>query len=123
MTPPLVLTFMSGPRDGEVVTLAAQGDAAMVTFGRLATCGVSLPDDPDVSRQHARLTWRDGSWWVEDAGSSNGTFLGEFAGASRVTAPTRVSVGEIFRVGRTRFRLEPLDQEHAAGTAHARAQA
>jgi pSer/pThr/pTyr-binding forkhead associated (FHA) protein len=119
MIPPLVLTFMSGPRDGDVVTLAAQGDAAMVTFGRLATCGVSLPDDPDVSRQHARLTWRDGAWWIEDAGSSNGTFLGEFAAASRVITPTRISVGEIFRVGRTRFRLEIPEQQRAAAAAHA----
>ena len=123
MTPPLVLTFMSGPRDGEVVTLAPQGDPPVVTFGRLATGGVSLPDDPDVSRQHARLTWRERAWWIDDAGSSNGTFLGEFAAASRVTAPTRVSLGEIFRVGRTRFRLESLSPERAAHAAHARAQA
>jgi len=123
MTPPLVLTFMSGPRDGEMVTLVAQGDPPMVTFGRLATCGVSLPDDPDVSRQHARLTWRDGAWWIEDAGSSNGTFLGEFAAASRVTGPTRVSVGKIFRVGRTRFRLESPERERAADAAIARVQA
>jgi pSer/pThr/pTyr-binding forkhead associated (FHA) protein len=123
MPPPLVLTFMSGPRDGEVVTLPAQGDPAAVTFGRLATCGVSLPDDPDASRQHARLSWRDGGWWIEDAGSSNGTFLGEFAGASRVTAPTRLSAGDIFRVGRTRFRLETLEQAQAARSASIRAQA
>ena len=122
MAPPLVLTFMSGPRDGEVATIAAQGDPAVVTFGRLATCSVSLPDDPDVSRQHARLTRRDGGWWVEDAGSSNGTFVGEVAAAIRVTAPTRVTAGGVFRVGRTRFRLEAPEREHATGVARARAQ-
>lgn len=114
---------MSGPRDGEVVTLVAAGEPRSVTFGRLATCGVSLPDDPDVSRQHARVTWRDGAWWLEDAGSSNGTFLGEFAAAVRVTAPTRVSVGEIFRVGRTRFRVESSSKEVARDAARARVQA
>lgn len=121
MTPSLVLTFMSGPRDGEVVTLVPQGDPPAVTFGRLATCGVSLPDDPDVSRQHARLTWREGAWWIEDAGSSNGTFLGEFAAAIRVTVASRISAGEIFRVGRTRFRLESPSPQHATEAARARA--
>ena len=123
MTPPLVLTFMSGPRDGEVVTLVAQGEPAAVSFGRLASCGVSLPDDPDVSRQHARLTWRDGGWWINDAGSSNGTFLGEFARATRVATPTRLSSGDIFRVGQTRFRLESPEQNRGAEVALARAQA
>ncbi len=121
MTPPLVLTFMSGPRDGEVVTLAAQGEPGSVTFGRLATCGVSLPDAPDVSRQHARLTWRDAGWWVEDVGSSNGTFLGEFASERRVTTATSLSAGQIFRVGRTRFRLG--SPEHVQATAMAAVQA
>lgn len=122
MTPPLVLTFMSGPRDGEVVTLVAAGEPRSVTFGRLATCGVSLPDDPDVSRQHARVTWRDGAWWLEDAGSSNGTFLGEFALERRVTTATRLSAGQIFRVGRTRFRLEASKQERSTAMAAAQAQ-
>lgn len=122
MTPPLVLTFMSGPRDGEAVTLAAAGEPASVTFGRLATCGVSLPDDPDVSRQHARVAWREGAWWLEDAGSSNGTFLGEFASERRVTAATRLSAAQIFRVGRTRFRLDSPEQVQAAAAALARAQ-
>lgn len=122
MTPPLILTFMSGPRDGEAVTLAAAGEPGSVTFGRLATCGVSLPDDPDVSRQHARVTWRDGAWWLEDAGSSNGTFLGEFALERRVTAASTLSAGQIFRVGRTRFRLESPEKVQGAATALAHAQ-
>ena len=121
MAPPLVLTFMSGPSDGEVITLAAHGDSARVSFGRLATCTVSLPDDPDVSREHARLTWRDGAWWVEDLGSSNGTFLGEFAATRRLTSATRLSAGDIFRVGRTRFRLESPDEKHNTDAAHAAA--
>lgn len=122
MTPSLVLAFMSGPRDGEVVTLLAAGEPRSVTFGRLATCGVSLPDDPDVSRQHARVTWRDGAWWLEDAGSSNGTFLGEFASERRVTTAISLLAGQIFRVGRTRFRLESPEQVSATAAVVARAQ-
>jgi DNA-binding winged helix-turn-helix (wHTH) protein len=43
-------------------------------IGRDATCGVVI-DDATVSRQHARITIRDGSASVEDLASKNGTFV------------------------------------------------
>jgi len=33
--------------------------------------------DPYVSRQHARLRWDGLSWWIQDLGSRNGTFVNE----------------------------------------------
>jgi serine/threonine protein kinase len=33
--------------------------------------------DMGVSRQHARLTWQNGQWFIEDLGSLNGTYLNE----------------------------------------------
>jgi pSer/pThr/pTyr-binding forkhead associated (FHA) protein len=105
------LRFMSGSRDGETIQMSASGDPPAVTFGRLPTCGVCLSDDLEVSRCHARLFWK-GGWWLEDLGSSNGSFLGEFQQGRRISEPAMISVGQIIVLGRTRFRLEP---ETAAG--------
>src|SRR5262249_42886252 len=99
MVPALTLTHMSGPYDGQVEQYIAQGTPPAVTFGRLATCTVSLPDDPDISLLHARLYWLDGGWWLEDLGSTNGTFVGEFTQSQRISRAMRLSPGQIFRVG------------------------
>jgi pSer/pThr/pTyr-binding forkhead associated (FHA) protein len=102
----LIITHMSGPRDGEAMMTEAAGSPPEVTFGRQLTCTVSLPDDPDVSRRHARLIWRDMSWWLEDLGSKNGTFVNEFAKQHRVTGAIKIEGGLVFRVGLSRFRIE-----------------
>jgi hypothetical protein len=103
----VVLAFMSGPRDGETVTVTASGVPGRILIGRAVPPeGVSLPWDPDASRTHASLTARDGAWWLEDAGSRNGTFVGEFADAARVTAAVRLAPGQVFRCGLTRLRIE-----------------
>ncbi|MEX2620203.1 MAG: DUF3662 and FHA domain-containing protein [Egibacteraceae bacterium] len=41
------------------------------TVGRLPSCDIPL-DDPSVSRRHARIAQADGTWTVEDLGSTNG---------------------------------------------------
>ena len=87
--------------------MSAVGDPPQVRIGRLAECEVAIPEDPEASRRHAVLTWRGDAWWIEDPGSANGTFLGEFGRALRVAAPTAIGYGEVFRVGLTRLRLEP----------------
>lgn len=113
------ITFLSGPRDGESASLPARGARLEFVIGRAAGCALVLPDDPDVSRRHARLTWREGGWLLEDLGSRNGTFAGEFAASRRIGAPTRLDPGAVFRVGNTRLRLE----EGMAPRARARSQA
>jgi pSer/pThr/pTyr-binding forkhead associated (FHA) protein len=45
-----------------------------ITIGRASDCEIQT-HDAMVSRRHARITW-DGSYWIEDLGSSNGVFLG-----------------------------------------------
>ena len=47
---------------------------AEMTIGRAATAAIVI-DDRRVSRQHARLVWRDQRWWVEDLGARNRTLL------------------------------------------------
>ena len=103
----LTLTFMSGSRDGEVAQLDAIGSPPAVLIGRVAPCDLVISDDPDLSRRHARIFWNGSSWMLEDLGSSNGTFIGEFQAARRVSAPTAITDGQIFRVGFTRLQLAP----------------
>ena len=104
--PALILTYMSGPDDGRTEVIEVEAGNATVTIGRLPDCTISIPGDPDVSRKHARLVSRDDEWWLEDLGSANGTFIGEFAQSRKIAAATKLLPGQIFRVGLTRFRLE-----------------
>ena len=95
-------------RDGETVRLEGKGTPATVDIGRSVSAGgLALPSDPDVSRTHARLILRENAWWLDDAGSRNGTFLGEFATATKLTFPVRLTPGQVFRCGLTRLRIEP----------------
>ena len=59
-------------------------------------------DDQFTSVEHAQLTFRGRAWYLEDLGSTNGTYVqGE-----RIEAPLAVRFGDEFTVGRTRLRLE-----------------
>lgn len=107
----LTLTFMSGSRDGEVVQLATAGSPPSVSIGRVAPCELAITDDPDLSRHHARIFWGGSSWTLEDLNSSNGTFIGEFQAGRKLSAPTAIKDGEIFRVGLTRLRLGGVKNE------------
>jgi pSer/pThr/pTyr-binding forkhead associated (FHA) protein len=57
-------------RQGETYALAEE-----VTVGRGGGCGIVLADDSFVSTVHARVFRRDGTVYVEDLGSRNGTLL------------------------------------------------
>lgn len=107
----LKLTFMSGSRDGEVVQISTAGAPPSVSIGRNAPCELVLSDDPDMSRRHARIFWSGSSWMLEDMGSSNGTFFGEFQAERKLAVPTAIKDGEIFRVGLTRLRLGGVKNE------------
>jgi hypothetical protein len=68
-----------------------------LTIGRAGGCGITLSGDTFVSQVHARIFDRDGDLFVEDLGSTNGTFLN----GERVQAPTRLRRGDRVRVGQT----------------------
>ncbi len=68
-----------------------------VTVGRAGGCGVLLADDTFVSQLHARVFRRDGDIYVEDLGSTNGTYLNK----KKVTAPVVVHKGDKIQFGRT----------------------
>jgi pSer/pThr/pTyr-binding forkhead associated (FHA) protein len=72
-----------------------------LTVGRAAGCQVALEDNY-VSQLHARVFTRDGGVWVEDLGSTNGTYLND----QRVSAPLAVRRGDQLKVGSTVMELK-----------------
>jgi hypothetical protein len=67
-----------------------------LSVGRAATCGIGLQGDTYVSQLHARLFKRDGQLFVEDLGSTNGTYLNrrKVDGAMVVRRGDRLQIGK-----------------------------
>ncbi|MGY1839354.1 MULTISPECIES: FHA domain-containing protein [unclassified Modestobacter] len=93
---PRHLVVTAGPLSGTRITL---GDQAIL-IGRADDSTLVLTDDFASSR-HARLTNRGGQWYVEDLGSTNGTYLDQ----QRVQGPLLVSPGQPIRIGQTVLEL------------------
>ncbi|MGH9138410.1 MAG: FHA domain-containing protein [Acidimicrobiales bacterium] len=70
---------------------------AELTIGRAGGCQISLGDDTYVSSLHARVFSRDGDVFVEDLGSTNGTFLN----GAKVGGATPMKRGDRLQVGGT----------------------
>jgi hypothetical protein len=71
-----------------------------VTVGRAPGCGVRV-DDSYTSSIHARVFRRDGTIWVEDLGSTNGTWVN----GERLSSPAKVDRGDLVQVGGTVFEV------------------
>jgi pSer/pThr/pTyr-binding forkhead associated (FHA) protein len=67
-----------------------------LTLGRANGCQVTIEDNY-VSQLHARLFRREDQFYVEDLGSTNGTYLNR----KKVTAPIAIRRGDRLQVGRT----------------------
>jgi hypothetical protein len=95
------LVVVSSPtfQDGEFFTL----DSHPLTVGRAVNNDVSMPDDEYASGRHARFEPRRDGVWVEDIGSTNGTFVNGI----RLTRERRLTPGDVVRVGETDLRFEP----------------
>ena len=68
-----------------------------LTVGRASGCQIALTDDTYASQLHARIFRRDGRVWLEDLGSTNGTYLN----AKAVSAPVALRRGDRLQIGRT----------------------
>jgi hypothetical protein len=79
-------------RKGEVWAIPDE-----VTVGRGGGCGIVLADDTYVSTLHARLFQQNGEAFVEDLGSTNGTFVN----GRQVTTATRLKRGDQVQFGQT----------------------
>ncbi len=87
-----------GEKGGKARTFGLNGDQLQI--GRADACQVQLADTY-VSQFHARIYPRDGGWYVEDLGSTNGTYLNQ----RRITAPAELRAGDHLRVGKTNLEL------------------
>jgi pSer/pThr/pTyr-binding forkhead associated (FHA) protein len=92
----------------EVIDAAASGRATgdslvlqtITSLGRSEQNMVTLAD-PGISADHALVSYRLGQWWVEDVGSTNGTFLNDVL----VEQPTVIHSGDVIRLGMVRLRV------------------
>ena len=73
---------------------------APVLIGRAHDSTVVLTDDY-ASTRHARITQTDGRWFLEDLGSTNGTYLGQH----KVDSPVPLEAGVPVRIGKTVLEL------------------
>lgn len=73
------------------------------SLGRSPGCGIALPDDTFVSQVHARVFRRDGRVWIEDLGSTNGTYVND----ARIGPPVSLEVGDRVQLGQTVLELSP----------------
>ena len=89
---PTRLVISEGSNAGITVPL----EGAPILLGRGADATVRLDDDY-VSTRHARFVRNGDDWYIEDLGSTNGTYIG----SQRITTPVMVAVGVQVRVGKT----------------------
>jgi hypothetical protein len=94
----LVVVASPALRAGEEHTI----DSQPLLVGREAENDVPLARDEFTSARHARLEPRRDGVWIEDVGSTNGTFVN----GVRLTAPRKLSPGDVIRVGETDLRFE-----------------
>ena len=78
----------------------AELENAPILIGRGSDAGIRLDDDY-VSTRHARIAASGDQWFVEDLGSTNGTYIGSV----RITQPTTLTLGTQVRIGKTILEL------------------
>jgi pSer/pThr/pTyr-binding forkhead associated (FHA) protein len=87
--------------DGEPPVGSTFAVDAVTTIGRDLTSTVVI-GDAFASAEHAVVTYRGRSWFIEDRGSTNGTYVN----GSLVDGVVPFAVGDEIQVGRVGLRLE-----------------
>ena len=77
-------------------------DSAGISIGRGGPNEVRLDGDDFASAQHARVEPRRDGVWIEDVGSTNGTFVN----GVRLSRARKLAAGDLVRVGETDLRFE-----------------
>jgi hypothetical protein len=77
-------------------------DSAQLTIGRGGQNDIPIRTDEYASARHARFEPRHDGVWVQDLGSTNGTYLN----GARLERPRRLAQGDVVRIGETDLRYE-----------------
>ncbi len=93
---PSHVLVVEGANTGE----RAELEDAPILIGRGSDAAIRLDDDY-VSTRHARIASSADQWFVEDLGSTNGTYVG----TARITQPTTLTLGTQVRIGKTILEL------------------
>ena len=93
---PTHVAITEGANAGETISL----DQAPLLIGRGSDAAIRLDDDY-VSTRHARIAASGEQWFIEDLGSTNGTYIG----SSRLTQPTTLQLVTQVRIGKTTLEL------------------
>jgi pSer/pThr/pTyr-binding forkhead associated (FHA) protein len=93
---PTHVLVVDGANKGERADLSQ----APILIGRGSDAAIRLDDDY-VSTRHARIAVSGDQWFVEDLGSTNGTYIG----TARITQPTTLTLGTQVRIGKTVLEL------------------
>jgi hypothetical protein len=72
-----------------------------LTIGRSPGCGVAMPEDIYTSTLHARLFRHNDQLWVEDLGSTNGTYVN----SEQIAKAVRLGKGDMLQIGSTVFEV------------------
>jgi pSer/pThr/pTyr-binding forkhead associated (FHA) protein len=94
------LLVMESP-DDEPTTGTAIALGPINSIGRNVNSTIFIDDD-FVSGSHAMLTFRGRSWFIEDQGSTNGTYVNGHV----IDRAVALSFGDELTIGRVRMRLE-----------------
>jgi FHA domain len=109
--PGAVQASRRGSRTGHLVVVKSadldEGEdfalnSSQVTIGRGLRNDIAITADEYASARHARFEPRQDGVWVQDLGSTNGTYLN----GARLEQPRRLAPGDIIRVGETDLRFE-----------------
>ena len=101
------LTFRSGPNPGKVYPLEKQE----LFIGRDLSNDIPVPD-PEISRRHARLLLQPDGVFIEDLGSTNGTFIN----GMRISSPQALHVGDVITLAENIVMLLEADAYDADAT-------
>lgn len=80
--------------------------SVVTRLGRAATNSVVI-EDAFASGEHARLSFHNGRWWLEDLNSHNGTLLNQ----ERLNAPAIVATGDVIGIGEVQLRIDLTSQQ------------
>ena len=94
----LVVVTSPALSEGDELTL----NSSALLLGRGSDNDVNLARDEFASSKHARVEPRRDGVWVEDVGSTNGTYLNGI----RLTQAKRLAPGDVVRIGETELRYE-----------------